>query len=102
MAAIILAAVFVVFFGLTFMAWRRYLWVADVLARISHQFSAAAGDAQHPAVLSHLGVLNVRSSTCPALRTDRKPSWAQHLVGLATKPGEKYGLGDRHLAKVQR
>jgi hypothetical protein len=31
MAAIILAAVFVVFFGQTFVAWRRYLWVADVL-----------------------------------------------------------------------
>ena len=101
MAAIILAAVFVVFFGLTFVAWRRYLWVADILARISHQFSAAAGDAQHPAVLSHLGVLNVRSSTLPR-PSDRKPSWAQHLVGLPTKPGEKYGLGDRHLAKVQR
>jgi len=28
MAAIILATVFAVFFGLTFVAWRRYLWVA--------------------------------------------------------------------------
>ena len=29
MAGSILAAVFVVFFGLTFVAWRRYLWVAE-------------------------------------------------------------------------
>ena len=29
MASSILAAVFVVFFGLTFVAWRRYLWVAE-------------------------------------------------------------------------
>jgi len=28
MAAIILATVFVVFFVVTFVAWRRYLWVA--------------------------------------------------------------------------
>ena len=29
MAAIILTTVFVVFFGLTFVAWRRYLWAAE-------------------------------------------------------------------------
>ena len=29
MAGSILATVFAVFFGLTFAAWRRYLWVAE-------------------------------------------------------------------------
>ena len=33
MAGSILAAVFVVFFGLTFVAWRRYLWVAEQAQR---------------------------------------------------------------------
>ncbi len=61
-------------------------------ARSSHQLSAAAGDARHPARLSHLRVLDVLSST-PARPSDRKPIWAQHLVGLTTKPGEKCGPG---------
>ncbi len=65
----------------------------SVLARSSHQLSAAAGDARHPAWLSHLRVLDVLSST-PARPSDRKPSWAQHLADLATKPGEKCGLGE--------
>jgi len=37
----------------------------DVLARIFHQLSTAAGDAPHSAVLSRLGVLDVLSSTPP-------------------------------------
>ncbi|RLE24065.1 MAG: hypothetical protein DRJ65_10625, partial [Acidobacteria bacterium] len=61
------------------------------LARTSHQESAAAADAQHPAALSHLGVLNGLSST-PPRPSDRKLHWAQHLDDLATKPGEKCGL----------
>ena len=86
----------------------------NLLARISHQLSAAADDARHPAVLSHLGVLQptlpLRGLTpsawppCRAVRevptycrtlprpSGRKPSWAQHLVNLETKPGEKCGL----------
>jgi len=76
-------------------------------ARISHQLSAAADDALHPAVLSHIGVLtssrkrrgasreavpaNVPSSTLPR-PSDRKPNCARRLAGLTTKPGEKCGL----------
>ncbi len=60
-------------------------------ARTSHQLSAAAGDAQHPAPFSRLGVLNVLSST-PPRPSDRKPHRAQHLANLATKSGEKCGL----------
>ncbi len=84
------------------------------LARSSHRLSAAAGDARHPAGFSHLRVLQptltpagspdsvgsalaggargpyVLSST-PPRPSDRKPSWAQHLADLATKPGEKCG-----------
>ncbi len=59
-----------------------------VLARISHQCSAAAAEAPHPAALSHLGVLNVLSCTLPR-PSDRKLHWAQHLDALATKTGEK-------------
>ncbi len=65
-------------------------WAAG-LARISHQLSAAAGDASHPAVLSPLGVLNVLLSTSPR-PSSRKPHWARHLAALATKPGEICGL----------
>jgi transposase len=65
---------------------------AGLLARTSHQLSAAAGDAPHPAVLSHLRVLDVLSST-PPRPSNRNPHCAQRLAGLATKPGEKYGLG---------
>ena len=31
--ASIVAALFVVFFGLTFVAWRRYLWAAEKASR---------------------------------------------------------------------
>ena len=61
------------------------------LARTSHQLSAAAGDARHPAAFSHFGVLDVLSSTTPR-PSSRKRHWIQHLAGLATKPGEKCGL----------
>jgi len=60
-------------------------------ARISHQLPTAAGDAQHPAVFSRLGVLDVLSST-PPRPSGRQPHWAQHLATLATKPGEISGL----------
>ncbi len=62
-----------------------------VPARTSHQVSAAAADAQYPAALSHLGVLNVLSST-PPRPSDRRLHRAQHLDNLATKPGEKCAL----------
>ena len=62
------------------------------MARTSHQLSAAAGDAPHPAGFSHFGVLDILSSTTPR-PSDRKPHWARHLADLATKAGEKCGLG---------
>jgi uncharacterized protein YcbX len=62
-----------------------------VLARTSHQLSTADDDAQHPAVLSHPGVLNVLQSTPPRPEM-RKPGCAQRLDALVTKPGEKSGL----------
>ena len=58
----------------------------------SHQLPAAAGDAPHPAPFSHLGVLDVPSSTSPR-PSGRKHNWAQPLAALATKPGEICGLG---------
>jgi len=64
-----------------------------VLAHNSHQLSAAAGDAQHPAPSSHIGVLNGPSSTSPR-PSNRKRRWAPHLAGLATKPGENCGPGE--------
>ena len=67
------------------------LVVAEALTQISHQLSAAVGDVQHPAPLSHQGVLNVPSST-PPRPLDRKLHWAQHLTHLATKAGEKFGF----------
>ena len=66
--------------------------LVSMLARTSHQLSTAVVDAQRPEALSHLGVLNVTSST-PPRPSDRKLHWAQHLNDLATKPGEKCGLG---------
>jgi hypothetical protein len=43
-------------------------------ARTSHQRSAAAGDARHPASFSHFGVLDVLSSTTPRpARPGRSP-----------------------------
>ena len=65
--------------------------MTNTLAHTSHQLSAAAADARHPAGFSHVGVLNGPSST-PPLPSDRKPSWALHLGSLAKKPGEKCGL----------
>ena len=65
--------------------------VVAELARISHQLSAAAGDAPHPARFSRLGVLDVQSST-PPRPSGRKPHGARHLAALATKPGEIGGL----------
>jgi len=62
--------------------------------RISHQLPATAVDAPHPAGFSRIGVLDVLSSTTPR-PSGRKPSRAQHLVALATKPGENCGLGIR-------
>jgi len=70
---------------------RRTVREDFVLARISHQVSAAAGDALHLAVFSRLVVLDVLSST-PLRPSGRKPHWAQHLAALATKPGEIRGL----------
>ncbi|MEN8162549.1 MAG: glycosyltransferase [Acidobacteriota bacterium] len=69
------------------------------LTRTSHQCSTAAADPQHPAALSHLGVLNGLSST-PPRPSDRKLHWAQHLGALATKTGEKYGLNPEHRVLV--
>ena len=44
------------------------------LARPSHQLSATAGDAPHPAPFSHFGVLDVLSSTTPRpARPGRSP-----------------------------
>ncbi len=59
----------------------------SILACISHQPSAAADDAQRSAVFSHLGVLDVPSSTTPR-PSGRKPRRAMHLADLATKAGE--------------
>ena len=70
------------------------------LTRRSHQLSATAGDARHPAGFSHLRVLDVPSST-PPRPSDRKPTWARRLTGLATKPGEIRGLGvNEHLTPI--
>jgi len=63
----------------------------DLLARISHRVSAAAGDAPHPTSFSRLGVLDVLRSTT-ARPSGRKRRWALRLTALATKPGEKSGL----------
>jgi len=63
----------------------------DGLSRISHQLSAADSDAPHPAEFSHLGVLDVLSSTTPR-PSGRKHRWARHLAALAMKADEKRGL----------
>jgi len=67
---------------------------APLLARTSHQLPATAGDAPHSAGFSRFGVFDVLSSTTPR-PSGREPRWAQHLTGLATKAGEKYGLDGR-------
>jgi len=61
------------------------------LTRISHQLSAVACDAPHPAVFSRLGVLDVPQVRAPR-PSGRKPHWAHHLAALATKPSEICGL----------
>jgi hypothetical protein len=61
------------------------------LARISHQLSAAADDALHPAVLSHLGVL-----TAEPKAEGRKPrsGASERTVKYASAPlGSKTQLG---------
>ena len=63
----------------------------EILARISHQLPAAAGDTPHPAVFSHFGVLDVPSSTTPRpTRPGRSPQrrplrapWPR-ILGAAT------------------
>ena len=77
-----------------------------LLARTSHQLSAAVGGAQahsanggagpYSAAFSHLGVLKVLLSA-PPRPSGRKNHWAQHLTDLATKPGEKCGLATGQL-----
>jgi len=69
------------------------------LTRISHQLPAATCDAPHPAVFSRLGVLDVPQVRAPR-PLGRKPHWARHLAGLATKPGEICGLSLRHSPQV--
>ena len=44
---------------------QQYTLPGPRLTRISHQLSAAAGDAPHPAACSRFGVLDVLSSTTP-------------------------------------
>ena len=57
------------------------------LTRNIHEVSTLANDAPHPAVFAHLGVLDVLRVRAPR-PSGRKPHWAHHLAGLATKPGE--------------
>ncbi len=65
-----------------------------VLARISHQLSAAGAylAASTAASLALDSVLNVVSTTLPRIFL-RAPSIHGHLRALATTPGEKCGLG---------
>jgi hypothetical protein len=62
------------------------------LARISHQLSAAASDSGMSTALRSVGRLDVLSST-PAAPSGRAPCIHARLRRLATKPGEKSGLG---------
>jgi hypothetical protein len=68
-----------------------FLWFRD-LARISHQISAAAADPGISTALRSVGFLDVLSST-PAESSRRTPCIHARLRRLATKPGEKCGLG---------
>jgi len=68
------------------------------LARTSHQLSAAAGDAPHPAAFSRLGVLDVPLST-PPRPSGRKHHGARRLAAFATKPGEKCELAPAYNAE---
>ena len=65
--------------------------MARGLARISHQLSTAASDAQRPAAVARLGVLDVMRSTTPR-PSGRNPHRARYLAALAMKPGEICGL----------
>ena len=69
---------------------RARLRRAGRLTRIPHQSATAAVDAQHPAALSPLGVLNVPPGT-PPLASGRNPHWAQRLDALATRTDEVSG-----------
>ena len=62
-----------------------------VLARISHQLSAAAADSGMSTALRSVGHLDVLSST-PAAPSGRAPCIHARLHRLATKSGEKSGL----------
>ena len=62
-----------------------------VLARVSHQLSPTAGDAQYLEVFSQIGVLDVVSST-PPYPSDRERCWNQHLTGFVAKLGKISGL----------
>jgi hypothetical protein len=62
------------------------------LARISHQLSAAATDPGMSTALRSVGRLDVLSST-PAAPSGRAPCIHARLRRLATKSGEKSGLG---------
>ena len=62
----------------------RWSLLGSCLARTIHQTSPATGDAPRSVVLSHLGVLNVLSSTLPR-PSARKPRCVRHLAGLATQ-----------------
>ena len=64
------------------------------LARISHQLSAAASDSGMPTALRSVGRLDVLSST-PAAPSRRASCIHARLRRLATKPGEKSGLGSK-------
>ncbi len=61
------------------------------LARTSHQLSAAADDAQCPAMFSRIGMLDGLRSTTPR-PSGRKLHWTRHFAALATKAGEICGL----------
>ena len=63
-----------------------------MLARISHHVATAARDMPQSAAFSRLGVLDVLSSTTPR-PSGRKRNISRHLTGLATRRGEKGGLG---------
>ena len=62
-----------------------------VLARFSHQLSAAAGDLQQSAASAPVGLLDVPSSTTPR-PSGRSHHISKQLSGLATKAGEISGL----------
>ena len=62
-------------------------------ARASHHLATAARDTPQSAPFSPIGLLDVQSST-PPRPAGRKHHISRHLAGLATRRGEKYGLGN--------